>query len=288
MTPIVCFVQNPSICQILTSSLVSAVYRSVSFVTTSCCPPILDVQAVAGHMIQKLLFFNLLTGKSRSSKPSFQLIVPLNIILPFRVKKAKEKKAKKAKTIKQLTAIGRRHLLGVRIVMKNMVYVVGMKLPAIGDEVSRRSMNPCLAAHRRWSQALSVLRSNDYFGQYGKISKLYLADLKSSTSVPSLGSDNSESTGIYIVYIRREDAARCISSLDGIPAPQGPPGAVLKASYGTARYCETFLKGGKCDYSNCHGLHEWGGESDTFTKEDMEIAYVPCIIEVTIAELHVA
>ncbi|OXG21530.1 CCR4-NOT transcription complex subunit 4 [Cryptococcus neoformans Tu401-1] len=170
------------------------------------------------------------------------------------VKKAKEKKAKKAKTIKQLTAIGRRHLLGVRIVMKNMVYVVGMKLPAIGDE------------------ALSVLRSNDYFGQYGKISKLYLADLKSSTSVPSLGSDNSESTGIYIVYIRREDAARCISSLDGIPAPQGPPGAVLKASYGTARYCETFLKGGKCDYSNCHGLHEWGGESDTFTKEDMEIA----------------
>ena len=32
--------------------------------------------------------------------------------------------------------MGRRHLLGVRIVMKNMVYVVGMKLPAPGDEVS--------------------------------------------------------------------------------------------------------------------------------------------------------
>lgn len=102
----------------------------------------LDAPAVAGHMIQKLLFFNLLIGKSRSSGSSFRLIIPLIIILLFRVKKAKEKKAKKTKTIKQLTAIGRRHLLGVRIVMKNMVYVVGMKLPAIGDEVSRHNVNP--------------------------------------------------------------------------------------------------------------------------------------------------
>ena len=54
-----------------------------------------------------------------------------------RVKRAKEKKTKRAKTIKQLTAMGRRHLLGVRVVMKNMVYVVGMKLPAATpDEVS--------------------------------------------------------------------------------------------------------------------------------------------------------
>lgn len=37
--------------------------------------------------------------------------------------------------IKQLDNMGRRHLLGVRIVMKNTVYVVGMRLPAPGDEV---------------------------------------------------------------------------------------------------------------------------------------------------------
>ncbi|WVQ71720.1 hypothetical protein IAR50_001261 [Cryptococcus sp. DSM 104548] len=171
------------------------------------------------------------------------------------VKKAKEKKAKKAKTIKQLTGTGRRHLLGVRIVMKNTAYVIGMKIPSPGDE------------------ALSILRSNDYFGQYGKISKLYLADPKStSTAVPSLN-DDASSSGIYIVFVRREDAARCISSLDGIPAPQGPPGATLKATYGTTRYCEAFLKGTKCDQSGCHGLHEWGGESDCFTKEDIETAF---------------
>nr|ODN87984.1 CCR4-NOT transcription complex subunit 4 [Cryptococcus depauperatus CBS 7841] len=169
------------------------------------------------------------------------------------VKKAKEKKAKKAKVIKQLTGMGRRHYLGVRIVMKNTAYVVGMKLPSPGDE------------------AISILRSNDYFGQYGKISKLYFADPKPSVGETIVESDDSPA-GIYIVYVRREDAARCISSLDGIPAPQGPLGATLKVTYGTARYCEAFLKGSKCDNANCHCLHEWGGESDCFTKEDMEIA----------------
>jgi hypothetical protein len=54
----------------------------------------------------------------------------------LRVKRAKEKKTRRAKTIKQLTSMGRRHLLGVRVVMKNMVYVVGMKIPGSGDEVS--------------------------------------------------------------------------------------------------------------------------------------------------------
>jgi CCR4-NOT transcription complex subunit 4 len=53
-----------------------------------------------------------------------------------RVKRAKEKKTRRAKTIKQLESVGRRHLLGVRVVMKNTVYVVGMKLPAPADEVS--------------------------------------------------------------------------------------------------------------------------------------------------------
>ncbi|KAK4689748.1 CCR4-NOT transcription complex subunit 4, partial [Tremellales sp. Uapishka_1] len=173
------------------------------------------------------------------------------------VKRAKEKKTRRAKTIKQLESAGRRHLLGVRIVMKNMVYVVGMKMPAQGDD------------------AIPILRSNDYFGQYGKISKLFLRDRTaiSSTSVPTLTSDNpSTSTGIYITYVRREDAARAISSLDGIQAPQGPPGQVLRASYGTTRYCDFFLRGMKCDTSNCNNLHEWGGEGDCFTKDDLETA----------------
>ncbi|ORY24964.1 hypothetical protein BCR39DRAFT_545379 [Naematelia encephala] len=173
------------------------------------------------------------------------------------VKRAKDQKTRRAKTIKQLDAIGRRHLLSVRIVMKNMVYVVGMKLPALGDD------------------AIPILRGNDYFGQYGKISKLYLRDRSAlpSSTVHTLNSDNSStSTGVYIVYVRREDAARAISALDGIPAPAGPPGTILRATYGTTRYCDSFLRGQKCDNVNCQNAHEWGGESDCFTKDDMETA----------------
>jgi CCR4-NOT transcription complex subunit 4 len=86
-------------------------------------------------------------------------------------------------------------------------------------------------------QSISILRTNEYFGQYGKISKLYIRDRSplSSSAVHTL-SDDPASHGIYIVYVRREDAARAISSLDGIPAPSGAPGTTLKASYGTTRY----------------------------------------------------
>jgi CCR4-NOT transcription complex subunit 4 len=92
--------------------------------------------------------------------------------------------------------------------------------------------------------------------------------------VPTLDGDenSSTSTGIYIVYVRREDAARAISALDGIPAPSGPPGQYLKASHGTTRYCDSFLRGIKCDNQGCQNLHEWGGESDCFSKDDYETA----------------
>jgi hypothetical protein len=85
----------------------------------------------------KRSFSNLLTLKSKLSCSQV-----LECKLISRVKRAKEKKTKRAKTIKQLTAMGRRHLLGVRVVMKNMVYVVGMKLPAATpDEVCYRFRN---------------------------------------------------------------------------------------------------------------------------------------------------
>lgn len=139
--------------------------------------------------------------------------------------------------------------------MKNSVYVVGMKIPGSGSP----------------EEAVSILRSNEYFGQYGKIARLYLRD-RSIISSPSPGpspDSPATSTGIYIVYIRREDAARAIAALDGIPAPQGPPGHLLRASYGTTRYCDAFLRGAKCDNQGCQSLHEWGGEGDVFSRSDL-------------------
>lgn len=151
--------------------------------------------------------------------------------------------------------MGRRHLLETRIVMKNSLYVVGMKIPGSGSI----------------EEAVSILRSNEFFGQYGKIARLYLRDRAGLQSpVPGPDADSAATAmGIYIVYVRREDAARAIAALDGIPAPQGPPGQILQASYGTTRYCEAFLRGIKCDHAHCPNLHEWGGEGDSFTRTDL-------------------
>jgi CCR4-NOT transcription complex subunit 4 len=118
-------------------------------------------------------------------------------------------------------------------------------------------------------QALHVLRSNEYFGQYGKISKVFLR------KTPSDSCSHPDSIlGIYITYLRREDAARAISALDGYQAPNNP-GKVLKATYGTTKYCLYFLRGLKCEDGgglgggSCLGLHEMAGEGDIFTRKDM-------------------
>ncbi|KAL7409206.1 RING/Ubox like zinc-binding domain-containing protein, partial [Mrakia frigida] len=171
------------------------------------------------------------------------------------IKRLTALKRNKAKTNKELEALGRRHLKDVRVVVKNMVYVVGM---GVGQE-------------GRSDEQLATLRSNDYFGQYGKISKLVLHKRPPSSAPPPSSSSSSSppppNVGIYISYLRREDAARAISALDGFPSPSAP-GQVLRASFGTAKYCESWLRGVKCDNLNCLGLHDWGDERDCFTKED--------------------
>lgn len=75
--------------------------------------------------------------------------------------------------------------------------------------------------------------------------------------------------GLYITYHRREDAARCISAVDGANSPGGGGGELMRASYGTTKYCMTFLRGASCTDHSCMNLHEWGDETDCFTKEDL-------------------
>lgn len=183
-------------------------------------------------------------------------MLTFSAIFCHRMKRLQQAKALKQKANKQLDALGRRHLRDVRIVRKDMVYVTEMKMKTSDKE-----------------EFLSLLRSNEYFGQYGKISKIFLRK-GSSTSDPSANSVNIPSgddadLGIYITYIRREDAARAIAALDGYPAPNNP-GKTLKASYGSTKYCLSWLRGAKCeDGPNCMGMHEWAGEGDTFTRSDM-------------------
>lgn len=115
-------------------------------------------------------------------------------------------------------------------------------------------------------QLIPTLRSNEYFGQYGKISKIILA----KRNQPGF---KTPVVGLYITYHRREDATRAINSVDGSPSPGGG-GDIMKASYGTTKYCMSFLRGLGCSNPGCWDLHEWGDKNDCFTKEDLATLYV--------------
>jgi CCR4-NOT transcription complex subunit 4 len=123
-------------------------------------------------------------------------------------------------------------------------------------------------------QLIPHLRSPDYFGQYGKITKIVVVKRSNPGSPTPV-------IGLYITYHRREDAARCIALVDGAPAPGEKPTDLLRASYGTTKYCMSFLRGVTCSDHACMNLHEWGDEKDCFTKEDLTTLYVQIICYMT-------
>ncbi|EJF62637.1 hypothetical protein DICSQDRAFT_160966 [Dichomitus squalens LYAD-421 SS1] len=158
-------------------------------------------------------------------------------------KRLTQQKKQRERERKELDALGRRHLANVRVVQRNVVYVVGL-----GPRFAKEELIP-------------TLRSNEYFGQYGKISKIVI-----TKRTPPGG--RAPVVGLYITYHRREDAARAIAAVDGAPSPGGG-GEIMRASYGTTKYCMSFLRGVTCPDHSCMNLHEWGDEKDCFTKEDL-------------------
>ncbi|KAJ2992871.1 transcriptional repressor general negative regulator of transcription subunit 4 [Globomyces sp. JEL0801] len=83
----------------------------------------------------------------------------------------------------------------VRVVQKNLVYVLGLPLNLATDE---------------------ILRSHDYFGQYGKITKI-VVNKRTPTAGPNCHPSNpaTSHTGVYITYASKADASRAIEAVDG-------------------------------------------------------------------------
>ncbi|KAH9842550.1 uncharacterized protein C8Q71DRAFT_208144 [Rhodofomes roseus] len=158
-------------------------------------------------------------------------------------KRLTQQKKQRERERKELDALGRRHLANVRVVQRNVVYVIGM-----GPRFAKEELIP-------------TLRSSEYFGQYGKISKIVIVKRTSPGGRAPV-------VGLYITYHRREDAARAIAAVDGAPSPGGG-NEIMRASYGTTKYCMAFLRGVSCTEHGCMNLHEWGDEKDCFTKEDL-------------------
>lgn len=135
----------------------------------------------------------------------------------------------------------RKHLSNVRVVQRNLVYVIGLPM-AFADE--------------------TLLERRDYFGQYGKVMKIAVSR---STAYNAPHSANGPTASVYVTYFRDEDAVKCIQAIDGCMLE----GKVLRACFGTTKYCNAWLKNMACNNTDCLYLHEVGMEADSFTKEEM-------------------
>ncbi|CAD6502472.1 BgTH12-05064 [Blumeria graminis f. sp. triticale] len=156
-------------------------------------------------------------------------------------KKKQEQRQKEAQK-REVESLNRKHLSGLRVVQKNLVYVVGIS-PGIPEQ-----------------EILSTLRGEKYFGQYGKIVKIVVSNKKQGDA----GSNN-QSLGVYVTFARKEDASRCIAAVNG--SQNGD--RVLRAQLGTTKYCSAYLRNETCTNKNCMFLHEPGDNDDSYSRQDL-------------------
>lgn len=153
-----------------------------------------------------------------------------------RVQEQKQKEAQKREVEKE----SRKNLIGVRVVQKNLVYVTGLAPGGREDELPK------------------VLRRPEYFGQYGNIQKISISNRKSPDG-------HHHSLGIYVTFEKNEDAQKCIQAVNG--SVNGD--RVLKAQYGTTKYCSAWLKFEKCNNPGCMFLHEKADEENSYSRQDL-------------------
>lgn len=160
--------------------------------------------------------------------------------------KKKEKKGKDEKIAEsrlngtnagQGSGIDRRHLHNYRVIQRNLVYVIGLPSSSGSEESLRRT---------------------EYFGQYGNIAKIVIHKNQNSA--------HSNSVSAYITFSYKEDAKAAIQAIEGFTLE----GHHLRASFGTTKYCNNFIRGNNCANPDCVYLHELGDDEDRFTKEEIQ------------------
>uniref|UniRef100_A0A0K2U3I4 CCR4-NOT transcription complex subunit 4 n=1 Tax=Lepeophtheirus salmonis TaxID=72036 RepID=A0A0K2U3I4_LEPSM len=156
--------------------------------------------------------------------------------------KIKAEKRLKDQAKKLKISESRKHLANVRVVQKNLVFVVGLPPRIATDSES--------------------LKKTEYFGRFGKIHKVVINSSNSYAGNAHQG----PSASAYVTYLKSEDALRAIQAVNN----KTIDGRTLKASLGTTKYCSHFMKNQSCPKQDCMYLHELGDEAASFTKEEMQ------------------
>ncbi len=104
-----------------------------------------------------------------------------------------------------------------------------------------------------------ILESPEYFGQYGKIIKICLVPKKENKSYHSA----------YITFDTEEQAAYCILAVDSIKIKNN----LVRAFFGTTKYCNNFIKGYHCLNKKCKFLHYLADNKNDIVINDIKFGY---------------
>ena len=99
-----------------------------------------------------------------------------------------------------------------------------------------------------------MLLKQEYFGQYGAIAKVVVN--KNRAYNPE--GPNGPSYSAYISYNSVQEASLAILSVDNVQVEEH----VLRASFGTTKYCTFFLKNCDCPNKDCLYLHRMAEDED--------------------------
>ncbi|XP_078181045.1 uncharacterized protein LOC144574840 [Carex rostrata] len=156
-----------------------------------------------------------------------------------------EKKQKPQKVKPKTSADARKHLSSVRVIQRNLVYIIGLPNNLMDE---------------------SLLEKREYFGQYGKVMKVSISRPTGAAAQQALVNNT---FSVYITYSKEDEAIRCIQAVHNFVLE----GKSLRACFGTTKYCHQWLRNLSCNNPDCLYLHDIGSQEDSFTKDEIISAY---------------
>ena len=133
-----------------------------------------------------------------------------------------------------------KRLQNLRVIQKTLVYVIGLA-PEIASE--------------------DKLKSVEYFGQYGNLTKVVV-----NTNNVYNATRGGPSYSAYLTFNSARESAIAILSVDQFVLND----RMIRASFGTSKFCQFFLSGQRCSNKDCLYLHELRADLEVYTKEDMQ------------------
>lgn len=136
-------------------------------------------------------------------------------------------------SLRRSVTINSNELSNARIIQSKLVYLINLP-ESVADE--------------------AAVKSEEYFGQYGQITKCVVTKNSVHTAYQA-----------YITYANEEDAAVCIKACNKFVLN----GNELTLTFGTTKYCNYFLRGNTCPKPECLYLHEFAQQSNIVLREIM-------------------